>query len=90
MKFGTYLNEPKKAEGFDFFYPLKFESGRHGIPQPDIHDNIACFGDNARACGRANYPQKPRLDSHIKTWLRMEKSGVTRVIRIWAGLHGPK
>lgn len=47
MKFGTYLYEPKKAEGFDFdVYRLKPETGRLGTPQTDMYNNIACFGDN--------------------------------------------
>src|SRR4030067_1955389 len=47
MKFGTYLLEPKKVEGFDFdLYCVKQETGRLGTPQVEMYNNIACFGDN--------------------------------------------
>lgn len=50
LKFGTYVFEPKKAEGFDFHVlRVKTEDGRRLPPQPDMYSNIAIFGDNVAA-----------------------------------------
>jgi len=50
MKFGTYVFEPKKAEGFDFhLFRVKPEVGRRLPPQPDMYSNVAIFGDNVTA-----------------------------------------
>jgi len=50
MKFGTYVFEPKKAEGFDFhLFRVKPEVGRRLPPMPDMYSNVAIFGDNVTA-----------------------------------------
>jgi hypothetical protein len=50
MKFGTYVFEPKKAEGFDFhLFRVKPEVGRRLPPVSDMYSNIAIFGDNVTA-----------------------------------------
>ncbi|MEJ5328131.1 MAG: hypothetical protein WHU54_07790 [Candidatus Bathyarchaeia archaeon] len=50
MKFGTYVFEPKKAEGFDFhLFRVKPEVGRRLPPVPDMYSNVAIFGDNVTA-----------------------------------------
>ncbi len=50
MKFGTYVFEPKKAEGFDFhLFRVKPEVGRRLPPVADMYSNIAIFGDNVTA-----------------------------------------
>jgi hypothetical protein len=47
LKFGTFTLEPKKAEGFDFHVlRVKTEMGTRITPQPDMHGNVAVFGDN--------------------------------------------
>jgi len=48
VKFGTWLYEPKKVEGFDLgFYRIKPETGEIGpMPTPDLNVNFAVFGDN--------------------------------------------
>ncbi len=48
MKFGAFTLEPKKAEGFNFqLLRVKTEMGTRIPPHPDMHSNIAIFGDNA-------------------------------------------
>jgi hypothetical protein len=50
VKFGIYVFEPKKAEGFDFhLFRVKPEVGRRLPPQPDMYSNVAIFGDNVTA-----------------------------------------
>ena len=50
MKFGTYVFEPKKAEGFDFhLFRVKPEVGRRLPPLADMYSNVAIFGDNVTA-----------------------------------------
>jgi glycosyltransferase involved in cell wall biosynthesis len=50
MKFGTYVFEPKKAEGFDFhLFRVKPEVGRRLPPMSDMYSNVAIFGDNVTA-----------------------------------------
>lgn len=62
MKFGTYLYEPKKVEGFDFdIYRLKPETGRLGTPQTDMYNNIACFGDNVTAREHPDWISQSKL-----------------------------
>jgi hypothetical protein len=62
MKFGTYLYEPKKVEGFDFdVYCLKPETGRLRTPQAEMYNNIACFGDNVAAREHPDWVSVSRL-----------------------------
>lgn len=62
MKFGTYLYEPKKVEGFDFdVYRLKPETGRVGTPKSDMYNNIACFGDNVTAREHPDWISQSKL-----------------------------
>ena len=50
MKFGTYMFEAKKVAGFDYdLFRVKPEVGRRLPPKPDMHSNIAIFGDNVTA-----------------------------------------
>jgi len=50
VKFGTYVFEPKKAEGFDFhLFRVKPEVGRRLPPMSDMYSNVAIFGDNVTA-----------------------------------------
>jgi len=50
VKFGTYVFEPKKAEGFDFhLFRVKPEVGRRLAPVADMYSNVAIFGDNVTA-----------------------------------------
>ena len=50
LKFGTYMYEPEKAEGFDFnLLRVKVETGVRIPPVQDMHSNIAVFADNAAA-----------------------------------------
>ena len=47
MKFGTYVFQPEKAEGFDFHvFRVKPETGIRLTPAPDVRSNIAVFADN--------------------------------------------
>ena len=47
LKFGSYVFEPEKAEGFDFHVlRVKPETGLRLTPQPDMHSNLAIFADN--------------------------------------------
>ena len=62
MKFGSYLYEAKKVVGFDFdVYRLKPETGRLGIPQTDMWNNIACFGDNVTAREHPDWISESKL-----------------------------
>ena len=48
MKFGAYVYEPEKAEGFDFHVlRVKLETGDKIPPVQDMSSNIAVFADNA-------------------------------------------
>ncbi len=50
MKFGTYMFEAKKVPGFDFdLFRVKPEVGRRLPPHPEMHSNVAIFGDNVTA-----------------------------------------
>ena len=50
MKFGAYVYEPEKAEGFDFhLLRVKLETGTRLPPMQDMYSNIAVFADNAAA-----------------------------------------
>jgi hypothetical protein len=50
LKFGAYLCEPKKAEGFDFhLLRVKLETGTRLPPVQDMYGNIAVFADNVAA-----------------------------------------
>ncbi|MCX8151177.1 MAG: hypothetical protein N3D85_06720 [Candidatus Bathyarchaeota archaeon] len=47
MKFGSYVFEPQKAEGFDFhLLRVKTEVGKRIMPEADMHSNVAIFADN--------------------------------------------
>jgi hypothetical protein len=47
LKFGSYVFEPEKAEGFDFHVlRVKPETGLRLTPQPDMYSNLAIFADN--------------------------------------------
>ncbi|KON33230.1 MAG: hypothetical protein AC479_05400 [miscellaneous Crenarchaeota group-6 archaeon AD8-1] len=47
MKFGTFVYEPEKAEGFDFHVlRVKQETGKRISPVSDMASNIAVFADN--------------------------------------------
>ncbi len=47
MKFGSYIFEPQKAEGFDFHVlRIKTETGKRISPQSDMYSNVAIFADN--------------------------------------------
>jgi hypothetical protein len=68
VKFGTYLYEPKKVEGFDFdLYRLKPETGRIGSPQPEMYNNIACFGDNVNARNHPDWISQSKLGPAVRT-----------------------
>jgi glycosyltransferase involved in cell wall biosynthesis len=50
LKFGAYVYEPEKAEGFDFhLLRVKLETGTRLPPMQDMYSNIAVFADNAAA-----------------------------------------
>ena len=67
MKFGSYLYEAKKVEGFNFdVYRLKPETGRLGIPQTDMWNNIACFGDNVTAREHPDWISESKLGLAIR------------------------
>ncbi len=62
MKFGTYVFEPEKAEGFDFhLLRIKTEVGKRIPPQPDMHSNIAVFADNVAARGNTGWTSQSPL-----------------------------
>lgn len=47
LKFGSFVFQPEKAEGFDFHVlRVKPETGIRLTPQPDMHSNLAIFADN--------------------------------------------
>lgn len=47
MKFGSFVFQPEKAEGFDFhLLRVKPETGLRLTPQPDMYSNLAIFADN--------------------------------------------
>jgi len=62
MKFGTFLFEPKKVEGFDFdLYILKQENGKLGTSQIDMYNQIACFGDSVTATKHPDWVSESKL-----------------------------
>ena len=68
MKFGTYVFEPKKAEGFDFhLFRVKPEVGRRLPPQPDMYSNIAVFGDNVTARDHPDWISQSELGPAWRT-----------------------
>jgi hypothetical protein len=47
LKFGSFVFQPEKAEGFDFhLLRVKPETGLRLTPQPDMYSNLAIFADN--------------------------------------------
>jgi hypothetical protein len=47
LKFGSFVFQPEKAEGFDFhLLRVKPETGIRLTPQLDMHSNLAIFADN--------------------------------------------
>jgi hypothetical protein len=47
MKFGSYMFQPEKAQGFDFqVLRVKQETGLRLTPRQDMYSNIAVFADN--------------------------------------------
>jgi len=68
MKFGTYVFEPKKAEGFDFhLFRVKPEVGRRLPPQPDMYSNVAIFGDNVTARNHPDWISQSHLGPAWRT-----------------------
>ena len=68
MKFGTYVFEPKKAEGFDFhLFRVKPEVGRRLPPQPDMYSNIAVFGDDVTARDHPDWISQSELGPAWRT-----------------------
>lgn len=50
MKFGSYVFEPQKAEGFDFYLlRIKTEVGKRIPPHSEMYCNVAIFADNVAA-----------------------------------------
>ncbi len=67
MKFGSYLYEAKKVEGFDFdVYRLKPETGRRGTPQTHMWNNIACFGDSVSAREHPEWVSESKLGLAVR------------------------
>ena len=68
MKFGTYVFEPKKAEGFDFhLFRVKPEVGRRMSPMPDMYSNVAIFGDNVAARNHPDWISQSALGPSWRT-----------------------
>jgi hypothetical protein len=68
VKFGTYVFEPKKAEGFDFhLFRVKPEVGRRLPPQPDMYSNVAIFGDNVTARNHPDWISQSPLGPSWRT-----------------------
>ncbi|MBK5133005.1 hypothetical protein JJE00_01080, partial [Candidatus Bathyarchaeota archaeon] len=56
LRFGAYVYEPEKAEGFDFHVlRVKQETGKRIIPMQDMYSNIAVFADNVAARNNKNW-----------------------------------
>lgn len=50
LRLGTYVYQPKKAEGFDFHVlRVKQETGKRIKPKADMYSNIAVFADSKAA-----------------------------------------
>jgi hypothetical protein len=68
MKFGTYVFEPKKAEGFDFhLFRVKPEVGRRLPPVSDMYSNVAIFGDNVTARNHPDWISQSALGPAWRT-----------------------
>ncbi len=68
MKFGTYMFEAKKVEGFDYdLFRVKPEVGRRLPPKPDMHSNIAIFGDNVTARNHPDWISQSALGPSWRT-----------------------
>ena len=68
MKFGTYVFEPKKAEGFDFhLFRVKPEVGRRMPPVSDMYSNVAIFGDNVAARNHPDWISQSSLGPSWRT-----------------------
>ncbi|MCW3997231.1 MAG: hypothetical protein NWF10_01510 [Candidatus Bathyarchaeota archaeon] len=68
MKFGTYVFEPKKAEGFDFhLFRVKPEVGRRMPPVSDMYSNVAIFGDNVAARNHPDWISQSALGPSWRT-----------------------
>ena len=68
MKFGTYVFEPKKAEGFDFhLFRVKPEVGRRMSPVKDMYSNVAIFGDNVAARNHPDWISQSALGPAWRT-----------------------
>ncbi len=56
LRFGAYVYEPEKAEGFDFHVlRVKQETGKRITPRQDMYSNIAVFADNVAARNNENW-----------------------------------
>lgn len=56
LRFGAYVYEPEKAEGFDFHVlRVKQETGKRITPRQDMYSNIAVFADNVAARNNKNW-----------------------------------
>jgi len=56
LRFGAYVYEPEKAEGFDFHVlRVKQETGKRITPVQDMYSNIAVFADNVAARNNKNW-----------------------------------
>jgi len=84
LKFGIFVDEPKKIEGFDFdVYRLKPETGRLGTPQTDMYSNIACFGDNVTAREHPDRISVSKLwpsQKGMHTCIRTGRTGIDGII----------
>jgi hypothetical protein len=68
VKFGTYVFEPKKAEGFDFhLFRVKPEVGRRLPPVSDMYSNVAIFGDNVTARNHPDWISQSPLGPSWRT-----------------------
>ena len=56
LRFGAYVYEPEKAQGFDFHVlRVKQETGKRITPRQDMYSNIAVFADNVAARNNKNW-----------------------------------
>ena len=56
LRFGAYVYEPEKAEGFDFHVlRVKQETGKRITPVQNMNSNIAVFADNVAAQKNKNW-----------------------------------
>ena len=75
MKFGTYMFEAKKVPGFDYdLFRVKPEVGRRLPPQPDMHSNIAIFGDNVTARNHPDWISQSDLRSSMENKRQLQCS----------------